>query len=180
MCGRQLCVGVWPVWWACCMRRVCCLFWWAILAMVLEWGRRRGLQLPLPPVPYSLYFLLSLQTISTQRSPPVFSMGLGRAELDKKEKGGGRDTPGPASYPAAAIESIGKQVWVSARPCLCQVTARPRPTSPARERRRLRCWACSSRPPPATTSLLLYCALVAVLPPPPQHTQPCNCWVCYS
>jgi hypothetical protein len=39
----------------------------------------------------------------------MFSIGLGRAELDKKEKGGGKETPGPASYPAAAIESIGRQ-----------------------------------------------------------------------
>ncbi len=50
------------------------------------------------------------QVESTLKTPAKFSFGLGRAELDKKEKGGGRETPGPNSYPAAAIPSLGKQV----------------------------------------------------------------------
>ena len=51
------------------------------------------------------------QTISTKKSPAMFSFGLGRAELDKKEKGGGKDTPGP-DY--VQPEGLGKQV------CVCE------------------------------------------------------------
>ena len=45
--------------------------------------------------------------MSTKKSPAMFSFGLGRAELDKKEKGSGRDTPGPDFIQP---EGIGKQV----------------------------------------------------------------------
>ena len=47
------------------------------------------------------------QLVSTKRSPAYFSFGLGRAELDKKEKGGGLGTPGPDFLQP---EGLGKQV----------------------------------------------------------------------
>jgi hypothetical protein len=48
--------------------------------------------------------------VSTKKSPAMFSFGLGRAELDKKEKGGGIGTPGPDFIPP---EGLGKQVCVT-------------------------------------------------------------------